>query len=78
MTKKLKPLPPRTIIKALTKIGFQTVRQKGSHLFMEHPDGRTTLISVHKGEDLGRGMIRKIIKDTKLTREEFLKILERL
>jgi len=45
---------------------------------MEHPDGRTTLISVHKGEDLGRGMIRKIIKDTKLTREEFLKILERL
>ena len=78
MTKKLKPLPPETIIKALTKIGFQTVRQKGSHLFMEHPDGRTTLILVHKGEDLGRGMIRKIIKDTKLTREEFLKILERL
>lgn len=78
MTKKLKPLSPRTIIKALTKIGFQTMRQKGSHLFMEHPDGRTTLISVHKGEDLGRGMIRKIIKDTKLTREEFLKILEEL
>ena len=73
---KLKPLPPRIVIKVLGKAGFQKIRQKGSHIFMEHPDGRTTLIPFHAGEDLGRGLLRKIIKDAELTREEFLKLLK--
>jgi predicted RNA binding protein YcfA (HicA-like mRNA interferase family) len=37
---KIKPLPAKTVIKALEKIGFKQLRQKGSHLFMRHPDGR--------------------------------------
>jgi predicted RNA binding protein YcfA (HicA-like mRNA interferase family) len=40
---KIKPLPASRVIKALEKIGFQQIRQKGSHLFMRHPDGRTTI-----------------------------------
>ena len=67
---KIKPIPPQKVIKALEKIGFTQIRQKGGHLFMRHPDGRTTLITVHPGEDLGKGMIRKIISDAKLTRDE--------
>jgi len=75
---KIKTLPPQKVIKALEKIGFKRIRQKGGHLFMRHPDGRTTLITVHPGEDIGKGLIRKIISDAKLTRDEWLKLIESL
>ena len=75
---KLKPVDAETVIKALAKIGFQPVRQHGSHLVMKHPDGRITVVPVHKGEDLGRGILRKIANDAKITREELMQILEDL
>ncbi len=62
--------------KALEKLGFQQMRQKGSHLFMQHPDGRTGIIPVHPGEDIGKGMIRKIINDAKITREAWLELIQ--
>ena len=72
---KITPLPAKKVIKTLEKIGFQQVRQKGSHLFMRHIDGRTTIITVHPHEDIGKGMVRKIIKDAKITRDEWLKLV---
>ncbi|MDF1557352.1 MAG: type II toxin-antitoxin system HicA family toxin [ANME-2 cluster archaeon] len=72
---KIKPLPVSKVIKALDKIGFQQIRQKGSHLFMHHPEKLTTIIAVHPGEDIGKGMIRKIINDAKITREEWLNLV---
>lgn len=74
---KLKVLPSDKVIKILTKIGFQKIRQKGSHVFLSHPDGRKTVVPVHKGEEIGRGMLRKIIKDAELTREDFLGLLKK-
>jgi predicted RNA binding protein YcfA (HicA-like mRNA interferase family) len=71
----IKPLPARKVIRALENIGFRQIRQKGSHLFMRHPDGRTTLIPIHHEEKIGRGMIRKIINDTKLTRDEWFELI---
>ena len=73
---KIKPLPAKKVIKALENMVFKQIRQKGAHLFMRHPDGRTTLITIHPGEDIGKGMIRKIISDAKLTRDEWLKLTE--
>jgi len=35
---KIKPLSHKKIIKTLEKVGFQPVRQTGSHLFMKNPD----------------------------------------
>ena len=72
---KIAPLPVKKVLKALGKMGFQQIRQKGSHVFMRHPDGRTTIIAVHPGEDVGKGMIRKIINDAKITREEWLEFI---
>ena len=72
------PLPVKKVIKVLEKIGFVQIRHKGSHLFMRHPDGRTTLITVHPGEDIGKGMIRKIINDAKMTRDEWIDLVENL
>ncbi|MDP1695464.1 MAG: type II toxin-antitoxin system HicA family toxin [archaeon] len=50
--------------------------QEGSHMFFRHEDGRTTVIPNHPGEEIGTGLLLKIIKkDVQITREEFEKLL---
>ncbi len=61
--------------KPRAKPGFQVFRQKGSHIYLKHPDGRATVVPVYKGESVGRGLLRKIMKDADLGRGEFLKLL---
>ena len=57
-------------------MGFKVIRWKGSHVFLKHFDGRTTVVPVHPGEDIDRGLLNKIIKkDLGVTREEFMKYL---
>ena len=72
----LRPIPAKKVIKLLNKIGFEVVRQRGSHVILKHPDGRVTVVPVHSGEDIGRGLLSKIIKDTRMTREQFLELLD--
>ncbi|MCS7366851.1 MAG: type II toxin-antitoxin system HicA family toxin [archaeon YNP-WB-062] len=72
----LRPLPADKVIKVLVKIGFKPVRQRGSHVILKRDDGRVTVIPVHRGEEIGRGLLSKIIKDAGLTKEEFLKLLK--
>jgi len=72
----LRPLPAKKVMKTLSKLGFKIVRQRGSHIILKHPDGRVTVIPVHSGEDIGRGLLSKIIKDAKITKEQFLELLE--
>lgn len=54
----------------LQQLGFELLRVKGSHHFMRHPDGRTTVVPVHAGEVIGPGLLSKILRDTKLTKDE--------
>ena len=68
-------VPGARLVRALERAGFALVRQRGSHIFLRHPDGRTTVVPVHKGEDLGRGILRKILRDAELTPEEFVELL---
>ncbi len=51
---------------------FTMVRQKGSHKFFRHADGRTATVPDHPGEDLGRGLTHKILHDMELSRDDFL------
>jgi len=74
---RLIPVQARFVIKALEKIGFERKRQRGSHLFMEHPDGRCTVVPIHKGEDIGRGLLRKILNDVELDVATFLDLLKK-
>ncbi len=60
----------KAMAKILESLGFQEIRQKGSHKIFGHEDGRITVIPFH-GEDLGRGLIRKILKDIDITVEEY-------
>lgn len=72
------PIPAKKVIKALEDLGFVQIRQKGSHLFMQHPDGRTTVIPIHAGKDIGKGMLRKIINDVKISRDEWINLINSL
>jgi len=60
------------LIKIFNKIGFEVTRQSGSHVFLRHSDGRTTVVPNHSGEKLDRGLLNKILKkDIQISREEF-------
>jgi predicted RNA binding protein YcfA (HicA-like mRNA interferase family) len=72
----LKPQSAKKIIKVLSKLGFIIVRKQGSHVVLKHADGRLTVVPVHAGEEIGRGLLSKIIKDTGLSKAEFIKLLE--
>ncbi|HLD24423.1 hypothetical protein A2875_03990 [Candidatus Gottesmanbacteria bacterium RIFCSPHIGHO2_01_FULL_46_14] len=68
-------LSPRKLIKILRKVGFIKVRQEGSHIFFKHTDGRTTVIPFHQGKDIGRGLLRSILNDIKISPQDFQKYL---
>jgi len=73
---KLPLIKPNQLAKILVKLGFTLVRQEGSHMFFKHPDGRTTVIPCHPGEEIRRGLLNKIIKkDLGMEREEFLRLV---
>lgn len=54
--KEIKTLPAKKVIKALEMLGFKKIRQKGSHIFLKHPDGMTTIVPMHAHEDIGKHM----------------------
>ena len=72
---RLPTLRAQEVIQALEKAGFQVIRQKGSHVRMRHADGRVVTVPVHPGRDIGRGLLRKILRDAELTHEAFLELL---
>lgn len=60
----------KQLIKGLRKFGFELIRIKGSHHFMRHPDGRCTVVPVHRGETIGQGLLAQILRDCEITRKE--------
>ncbi len=73
---RLPVLKAMELIRALEKAGFQAIRQKGSHVRLKHPDGRVVTVPVHPERDIGRGLLRKVIRDAELTRDEFMALLK--
>ncbi len=68
---KLRPARSDEIIRILERVGFTCIRQSGSHMVFHHSDGRWTTVPIHKGRDLGKGILRKILKDAKIAVDEF-------
>jgi len=71
---KLPSLTGKQIVSILKRIGFVSVRQKGSHVFLQHPDGRATVVPVHSGESTGPGLLSKILRDTEMSRKDLFKL----
>ena len=75
MAKRIPMLKARDIMRVLRFLGFLDVRQSGSHIFFEHPDGRTTLVPKHGGEDIGRGLLRQILREIEISPNQFFEYL---
>jgi predicted RNA binding protein YcfA (HicA-like mRNA interferase family) len=71
MVAKLRRLKGKELISILQRLGFVITRIKGSHHFLKHPDGRCTTVPVHSGEEIGTGLLSKILRDVELSREDF-------
>jgi predicted RNA binding protein YcfA (HicA-like mRNA interferase family) len=73
---RLTPVGPRVMDRALRKLGFARVRQKGSHVFYRHADGRTTTVPHHKSRDLAVPLVRAILADIRVSPDDFLHLLQ--
>jgi len=73
---RLPQITARSMLRASQRAGFVVRRVKGSHHFLRHKDDRRreTVVALHPG-DLPQGTLREILKQAKLSREEFLKLL---
>ena len=68
----------KTMDKILRRFGFESVRQKGSHVFYRHTDGRTTTLPNHPGRDLSRPLIREILREIEISPDQFNQELQHL
>jgi len=77
MSSKLPVVSGKEAIKAFTKLGYVIVRRKGSHIRLKHvSDERRKKLTVPDHKTLGRGLLRKLIRDAEITIEEFNKLLK--
>jgi predicted RNA binding protein YcfA (HicA-like mRNA interferase family) len=55
----------KEILRLLRKAGFIELRHRGSHVILKHPDGRMTVVPMHRG-DLPKGTARDILRQSGL------------
>ena len=61
----------KEMCKLVENLGFQKIHQVGAHIRYIHPDGRRTVVPIHGNEQLGKGLILEILKQIKITKEEY-------
>jgi predicted RNA binding protein YcfA (HicA-like mRNA interferase family) len=66
-------LKPQEVVRILSNLGFQQIRQRGSHRQFRHPDGRQTTVPDHGSRDISPILLRRIAKDIDLQIDDFLK-----
>lgn len=68
-------LTARVVMQKLARAGFRFIYARGSHHFFHHPlKNHITSVPLHGGKDIGRNLLRKILKQAGLSVEEFLKL----
>ena len=66
----------RQVVAALAKIGYEVVRQRGSHLRLRHPDDPNRRpLTVPDHREIKTGTLRAILRDAGLSPEEFRRLL---
>jgi predicted RNA binding protein YcfA (HicA-like mRNA interferase family) len=72
---KLPNLTGKQLLSALSSLGFQVIRTRGSHYFARHPDGRATVVPAHAGETIGPGLLSRILRDCDISKADLEKAL---
>ena len=74
---KIPPLKAKEVIRGLLALGFEKVRQKGSHALFHNPDCRRAPIPIHPSKTISPYLLSDILKQLKISEEEFLQALGR-
>ena len=75
---KLIPVSGKDFCKILEKLGFEKTYAKGSHVRFKHSDGRRTVVPLHSNEELGKGLLRAILRQIDLSKEEYEKLRQEI
>lgn len=78
MSNKLPIVKVKLLERLLFYLGFEIKRQKGSHVFYRHPDGRYTTLPHHGNQEIGRSLLRQILREISLSPEQFVETLKKL
>ncbi|MEN8114210.1 MAG: type II toxin-antitoxin system HicA family toxin [Actinomycetota bacterium] len=73
MSPSLPVVSGRAVVRALAKVGFAEVSQRGSHLKLRDPTGKTVIVPLHR--ELARGTLRSILRQADLTVGAFIDLL---
>lgn len=74
---KLPVLSGKKLLALLKKNGFIEVRRKGSHVYVQHAQNndRATIVPIHANEDLGKGLVKSILNDLRLSVDELIEMI---
>lgn len=62
----------RQAVRKFRKLGYDIVRQRGSHIRLIHPDGAAHQpLTIPNHKELGRGLLRKLLRDSGLSLNDF-------
>jgi predicted RNA binding protein YcfA (HicA-like mRNA interferase family) len=78
MSNRLPIVKVKLLERLLFYLGFEIKRQKGSHVFYRHPDGRYTTLPHHGNQEIGRSLLRQILREISLSPEQFVETLKKL
>ncbi len=62
-------------VKAFMKIGYNSVRQRGSHIRLLHNDPRRLPLTIPNHKELGIGLLRKLLRNAQMTVDELIELL---
>jgi predicted RNA binding protein YcfA (HicA-like mRNA interferase family) len=66
----------RELVRALGKLGWVVVVQKGSHAQLKHPSRSSRVtVPLHAGETIGPRLLRSILSQARTTEDEFRSVL---
>ena len=72
---KLPPLKTREVAKGLQVLGFERVRQKGSHAIFHRPDCRRAPIPIHPAKTISPHLLSDILKELEIDEGDFLRAI---
>ena len=74
---KISPINADKLIRVLEREGYRVTRQKGSHIIMMNAKKNRIVIPMHPGKEIKIGLLRAILKEAGIGREEFQKLLKK-
>ena len=74
---RLPPLKAKEVIKGLQTLGFERIRQKGSHAIFHHEDCRRSPVPIHPPKTISPYLLSDILKQLEIEEDEFLRAVGR-